>query len=88
MIPLDKYKFAVITLEHDYYADITKLYRDASREYLLSKGYKLAVTNISPNDNCPYEDWWIHPDLIDPKIFEKIKNTDDSIKNARSYMLD
>ena len=88
MIPLDKYKFAVITFEHDYYADITKLYRDASREYLLSKGYKLAVTNISPNDNCPYEDWWIHPELIDPKIFEKIKNTDDSIKNARSYMLD
>lgn len=87
MIPFDKFNFAVITFEHDYYADITKSYRDKSREYLKSKGYVLVVSNVSPNDSCPYEDWWVHPKYIDSQILEKMINADDRIKHAEKYML-
>ena len=69
-IPFDRVKFGVITYEHDYYNDKTKLYRKKSRDYLKKMGYKLLVGNISPNNtNMPYEDWWIHPDLIKEEIY-------------------
>jgi hypothetical protein len=87
MMPFDEYKFAVITFEHDYYADTTEKYRDLSREYLTSKGYELVVSNISPNDDCPYEDWWVHPDLVDKNIIKKLKSIDSTTKNAEKYML-
>lgn len=75
-IPFDKYKFAVITYEHDYYVDITRSYRSKSRSYLENLGYKLIVPNISPNEDSPFEDWWIHPDLVDSKMYEKLAKTD------------
>lgn len=73
-IPFDHYKFAVITYEHDYYIDITRSYRDKSREYLSNLGYILIAPNISPNDDCPFEDWWIHPDLVDLSRLDYLKN--------------
>ena len=72
-IPFDKYRFAVITYEHDYYVDVTRSYRDKSREYLKSKGYELVVANVCPRENSPFEDWWVHPDLVDRELIEKIK---------------
>jgi len=63
-IPFDKYKFNIITYEHDYYVDLTRSYREKSREYLQKMGYILFVANVSPNDDSPFEDWWIHKDLI------------------------
>lgn len=87
MIPLDKYKFGVITFEHDYYADTTKLYRDLSREYLKEKGYILAVSNIAPDRTSSFEDWWIHPDLVDEKILKILQNNSDQVKKADEYML-
>jgi hypothetical protein len=66
-IPFDKYKFRVITYEHDYYADITQTCRNLSREYLENLGYKLVVNDICADSikRCSYEDWWVHPDLVD-----------------------
>lgn len=87
MIPLDKYKFGVITFEHDYYADTTKSYRDLSRKYLKEKGYVLAVSNIAPDKTSSFEDWWIHPDLIDQNILQTLQNTSDQVKKADDYML-
>jgi len=76
-IPFDKYKFGVITYEHDYYIDITKSYRDKSREYLKQFGYKLIVSNVSPNDSCPFEDWWVHSDMIkNTNIIDEYTNND------------
>jgi hypothetical protein len=43
-MPFNKYQFAVITYEHDYYIDISKSYRNKSREYLNSLGYKLIAS--------------------------------------------
>ena len=64
-IPFDEYKFAVITYEHDDYVDITQTYKEKSREYLFSKGYVLAVPDVTPVDGFSFEDWWVHPDLVD-----------------------
>jgi hypothetical protein len=87
-IPFDKYKFAVITYEHDYYVDISKSYREKSRDYLESKGYQLVVPNVSPDDNSPFEDWWIHPDLIDKDIINRIiQNTNPEINQAEKLFL-
>ena len=86
-IPFEKYRFAVITFEHDHYLDTTQPYREESRKYLQSKGYQLIVSDIAPNNISNYEDWWIHPDLVDPEIVVKMKDTSDRIKNAEKYML-
>ena len=86
-IPLDKYRFAVITFEHDFYADITKSYRELSRDYLRDKGYILVASNIAPNTTACYEDWWVHPDLVDKDIIDIMKDDSDKIKPADEYML-
>jgi hypothetical protein len=85
-IPFEKYRFAVITYEHDYYVDVTKTYRDKSRRYLVSMGYIPVATNIAPNNNSPYEDWWVHPELISPEIIEKMKAIGPETKKADLYM--
>ena len=87
-IPFDKYKFGVITYEHDYYNDITGSFRKKSRDYLNSKGYLLIAGNISPHkDNNPFEDWWINPDLIDENIYKLFKRDEDIPINGEKYML-
>jgi hypothetical protein len=85
-IPFDEYKFRVITYEHDYYADVTRSYRDKSRDYLKSKGYELVVNDISPDGICTFEDWWVHPDLVDKEILNKMKDISDETKAATEYM--
>jgi FkbM family methyltransferase len=87
-IPFDSYKFGVITYEHDYYNDETGSYREKSRVFLKGKGYKLICGNISPlKDKYPFEDWWIHPDLIDYKIWKLFLRNDDEPINGEKYML-
>jgi hypothetical protein len=86
-IPFNEYKFAVITYEHDYYVDVTKSYREKSREFLLSKGYILIANDISPEGKSNFEDWWAHPDLIDKSIIERMKSVKDGIHNVRDYIL-
>ena len=86
-LPLDEYKFAVITYEHDYYVDISRTYRDKSREYLKSKGYELVIANVSPTSWSSFEDWWVHPDLVSKDRIDAIKNIEDSVKKIDDYML-
>jgi hypothetical protein len=73
-IPFDKYKFAVITYEHDDYIDISRSYKQKSREYLQSLGYILVVNDVSPDQNSSFEDWWAHPDLVDIDIIKGLKS--------------
>jgi hypothetical protein len=86
-IPFDKFKFGVITYEHDHYLDMTKSYRKKSRNYLKAMGYELVIGNVSPSDIAPFEDWWVHPDLIDRDIIDAIKNTDSAVVEITKHML-
>jgi hypothetical protein len=86
-IPFEKYKFSLITYEHDHYVDLTDSYRRKSREYLLNKGYKMLVSDVSLNDRSSFEDWWYHPDLIDESIVNIMKR-DDDLTDVRSYMIE
>ena len=65
-IPHERYKFRVITFEHDFTAG-GALERMESRAYLGSLGYRLVVSDVSWKDWI-VEDWWVHPDLVDPAI--------------------
>lgn len=57
-LPLDKYRFSVITFEHDLYADPNnRLVKQEAAEILTSLGYKLAADNIDHCGNI-FEDWW------------------------------
>ena len=85
-IPFEKYKFAIITYEHDHYVDMTNSYRDKSRKYLKLMGYEMVVSNVSPTEWSPFEDWWYHPDLVDPQMVELMKDADDTITDIRKYM--
>jgi hypothetical protein len=66
-LPLNTYRFSVITFEHDartYYK--LKSQRDASREILDSLGYSLVVKQ-------GHEDWWVDPNVINyPKFMKHI----------------
>ena len=86
-IPFEKYKFALITYEHDDYVDLSNKYKKLSRDYLHSKGYKMLVSDVSLNENSSFEDWWYHPELIDPSIVENMQRLD-QIVDVRSYMIE
>lgn len=73
-IPFDRMKFRVITFEHDHYADETGIIRKKSREYLKSFGYELIVNDVCVNEFDSYEDWWIHSDLVSPKIIKLLRS--------------
>lgn len=85
-IPFDKYKFRVITYEHDYYADVTRTYREKSREFLRSKGYLLVANDLSPDGICNFEDWWVHPDYVSKSLIDKMTDLTEGAKDTTAYM--
>lgn len=79
-------RFRVITFEHECYCEGPAV-KQASREYLASLGYQLAVNNISQLDtSVDYEDWWYHPDLVDPARALLHTHVDDTVKNYQTYL--
>jgi hypothetical protein len=86
-IPFEDYKFAVVTFEHDYYADITKKVKEKSRKYLKKLGYVLAVDEVGFNDLYSFEDWWVHPDLVGAKTLKKMQSVTGKPSKIQNYML-
>lgn len=84
-IPFEKRRFAVITFEHDGYS--SEGVRERSRAYLKSHGYVLVVGDIAPDDYMPFEDWWVHPDLVSPQIISKMQDLREETKRADLYLL-
>ena len=84
-IPFDKYKFAVITFEHDFYR--SPEYRDLAREYLKNYGYVLMVNDVSFNNTDSFEDWYIHPQLVHHDIAGKLYNITENPKFCKSCVL-
>jgi len=89
LIPFDKYKFRVITYEHDHYVDMTRTYRDKSRRYLRSLGYTLVFNDVAPIEGCSFEDWWVRGELIDDSILQNLLSAPKGQVNlARDIMLE
>jgi len=62
-LPLDEYRFSVITFESDLYAYGEEC-RDIQRRILNDLGYQIVARDVANGGN-PYEDWWIDPQVID-----------------------
>lgn len=71
-LPLDKYRFSVITYEHDNYVSGPKCMEE-SRNILKSLGYKLVVSNVISNKR-DFEDWYVDPNVISEEIWSKYVN--------------
>lgn len=84
-IPFEKYKFSVITFEHDDYC--SEGVKERSRKYLTSLGYVMIVGDIAPDKYMNFEDWWVHPDMIRKDLIEKMKVISDNTKKCDDYML-
>lgn len=80
----DKYRFRVITFEHDHYnGGEGPRVRDDNRKFLTNLGYELIVGDVS-HQGEKIEDWWVAPELVDPEIVNKLKmastwNADESV---------
>jgi hypothetical protein len=86
-VGLEKHKFAVITFEHDKYCDDDTTIQEKSKQYLESFGYIQVVNNISEDLYSPFEDWWVHPDLVSKDIVTLMTSVSDKTKKADLYML-
>jgi hypothetical protein len=81
---LDEYKFAVITFEHDIYRDNNSETRKKSREIFKKRGYFCVLNDVSDNQ-YPYEDWYVHPDLVDMNYVNSFKNN--NLKNYKKSIM-
>jgi len=70
----DIYKFATVTFEHDiYYTNFCNT-RLESRNIFEKRGYICVFSDIN-NEGNPYEDWYVHPDLVDMDyVYNLIEN--------------
>ena len=87
MIPFDKYKFRVITFEHDRWYSGDHIYNE-SRKLFTDLGYVRLVPNIAPDNRQDYEDWYVHPELVYPEVIEKMKITQGKIHKSEDYMIE
>ena len=78
VLPLDEYRFKVITIEHDGYLYGDK-YMEQQRSLLNSHGYMLLCSNVYVEQpgyegkEFPFEDWWIDPSEFSEDLIQKIK---------------
>lgn len=73
---LPNYKFATITFEHDMYRGNYYDTRNISRNIFSGFGYILVFPDVSCDylgKNCIFEDWWVHPDLVNVNYINSIK---------------
>lgn len=76
---LDMYKFATVTFEHDIYRSNAYDTRLQSRTIFDKRGYVRVFEDVS-NEDLPYEDWYVHPDLVDMNYINKLIQG-----NAKNY---
>ena len=70
-LPLDDYRFSVITYETDVYSSGADI-QDEQIEILESHGYQLVAKNVKCEGN-PYEDWGIDPAIVSEDIWKPYK---------------
>jgi hypothetical protein len=69
----DTYKFATITFEHDIYTGDYFDTRNISRQLFKNRGYILVFPDVKVYGDKPFEDWYVHPDLVDMEYIQRIK---------------
>lgn len=64
-LPLDKYRFSVITYEHNRWwdEDLHKYIQEESQKIFKKHGYFLVVENVLDRIN-QLEDWWVDPNVV------------------------
>ena len=67
-----EYKFATVTFEHDIYTGDHFNTRATSREIFNNFGYVLVFQDVR-NVTTKFEDWYVHPDLVNMNYIDKIK---------------
>ena len=82
---MNKYKFSTITFEHDIWINcnlpIVQQTRLESREIFKKRGYICVFEDIhNKSPKYVYEDWWVHPELVDIEYVNLIKE-----KNKNKY---
>jgi hypothetical protein len=87
----DKYTFASVTFEHDIYRGDFYNTRGLSREIFARRGYELVFPDVAvfwQGKNQPFEDWYVHPSLVDMKFVNKLRSnnrlTPDELKRQLS----
>ncbi len=81
-IPLDDYRFSVITYEHELYrasangCGIDDIWQKESAKIFEKYGYERVIKNVANMGN-PYEDWWVDPKVVDRAIIDKFSKPDD-----------
>jgi hypothetical protein len=64
-LPLEKYRFSVITFEHDLYVSPNNMaIKNKQKELLYGLGYELVREDASGHPDYPFEDWWIDPTVV------------------------
>jgi len=69
---MDTYRFATVTFEHDIYRGDYFNTRAESRAIFESRGYIRVFSDVT-NLNSAFEDWYVHPDLVDMEYVSKIQ---------------
>ena len=70
----DTYTFATVTFEHDIYHSNKYNTRKISREIFAKRGYHSVFQDINNGYEYPYEDWYVHPTLVDIAYIEELKS--------------
>ena len=85
-IPFAKHEFGIIQFQHNACWWGEEI-REESRKKLQEIGYVLLVHDVAVDGSQNYEDWWVHPDLVDKDILDRMTCIDDNVKKAEKYML-
>ncbi len=74
-LPLNDYRFSVITYEHNgYIDDYHKQMQKESQAILKSHGYELVVENLILDEMwIAYEDWWIDPNAVPEALYANFR---------------
>ncbi len=78
----DTYKFATVTFEHDIYHTNFANTRLESRNIFAKRGYICVFEDINNKGINPFEDWYVHPDLVDMNYVNNL------IENNKTYYVD
>lgn len=84
---MDTHKFATITFEHDIYHTNYLNTRLSSRKIFEDRGYICVFEDIhNSQPKYVYEDWWVHPELVDLEHVNLIKekNKDKYVYNSKT----